>query len=438
MSKVGEINIDGNLTVSTNNPAVGIVATEGAAESIAAEIINARRNGHQAIIVGTDGGNQEWRVFARALGARIVDCNALFDQQSMKECLLETAREAGFPGLVFHDDPTSRIDLEASMNVLQESDSFLVDSRSKPPLERGERVLVGIPAYNEEATIGNVVKEGLEYADEVLVVDDGSEDRTAVKAKQAGAIVVEHETNRGYGATLHSLFEQAERACVSHLVVLDADGQHDPSDIPKLVEFQAKSQSEIVIGSRFVGDGETNAPYYRKLGLLVINFLTNLSFGAIRPKSWVKDTQCGFRVYSPRAFENLANDPGIGSQMSASTDILHHAHERNYDIVEVGTNVNYDNENTSSHHPISHGITLVSNILRTIERERPITALGLPGFLCWFGGLAFTYWTITNYTSTNTFPIGLGIVSGFLGLSGILFCFAAVILHSLQQQSGIR
>jgi hypothetical protein len=117
--------------------------------------------------------------------------------------------------------------------------------------------------------------------------------------------------------------------------------------------------------------------------------------------------------------------------MSASTDILHHAHKQGYSICEIGTEISYDVEDASSHHPIRHGIQLVTNLIRTIERERPLSALGLPGFISTIIGVAFVYWTFTNYLATGTFPIGLAIVSGLFGLLGAFSSFTAIILHSL-------
>jgi len=93
-------------------------------------------------------------------------------------------------------------------------------------------VLAAIPAYNEEAAIADVVTETKQYADLVLVIDDGSSDDTVLLAKEAGATVIEHEENGGYGAALRTAFREANRRRADHLVILDGDGQHDPSDIP--------------------------------------------------------------------------------------------------------------------------------------------------------------------------------------------------------------
>jgi glycosyltransferase involved in cell wall biosynthesis len=305
----------------------------------------------------------------------------------------------------------------------------------KQPVETisslGCHVLVAIPAYNEKATIGGIVRDASEYADQVLVVDDGSNDDTAARAETAGAIVIEHGRNRGYGAALKTAFRGAKQCGTRHLVVLDGDGQHDPSDVPQLVEAQEHTDAHLVIGSRFIDGATSNAPLYRRIGLRMINVLTNLSMGVVRTASWVNDTQSGFRAYDQEAIETLAVDESIGDWMDASTDILYHAHHQSYVIEEVPIDVEYDVENANSQAPLSHCVVLVRNILKTIERDRPLTALAVPGFGLTFGGMGFGYWALTNYINSGTFSVGLALTATFLVLIGMFACFTAIVLHSL-------
>jgi glycosyltransferase involved in cell wall biosynthesis/predicted RNA-binding Zn-ribbon protein involved in translation (DUF1610 family) len=292
-------------------------------------------------------------------------------------------------------------------------------------------VLVALPAYNEAQTVGDVVEEADPYADEVLVVDDGSDDDTAERAAAAGASVVEHETNGGYGAALKTIFREAYRRDVDHLVILDSDGQHDPSDIPELVDRQWSSGAEIVVGSRFVEGAATDMPAYRRFGLKVINVLINLSLGVIRPSSTVADTQCGFRAYDRRAIRALAHDDRIGEGMDASIDILFHAHQHDYRIEEVPTTVSYDVEDANNHNPVFHGYQLMKNVLRTLEYERPILFLGLPGFLLAFAGLGTAYLSFDEYLQTGALSTELAFAAVLLTLLGTFTAFTAIILHSL-------
>ena len=293
--------------------------------------------------------------------------------------------------------------------------------------------LVAIPAYDEAGSIADVISRTEPHADEVLVVDDGSSDETAARAREAGATVVQHERNRGYGAALRRTFREADRRGAKNLVVVDGDGQHDPDDIPRLLDQQGNDEPRIVIGSRFVGDRRSDIPVYRRLGLRVVNAITNLSMGTTASEHRVRDTQSGFRAYNATAIDSLANDSAVGAGMGASTDVLHHARQHDFEIEEVGTKIEYDVESASSHNPVVHGIALVSNLLRTIERDHPIASLGVPGFLSAFVGLGFGYWMVTNYVTTGTFPTGIAIATVFFLLVGVFACFTAIILHSLNR-----
>jgi hypothetical protein len=123
--------------------------------------------------------------------------------------------------------------------------------------------------------------------------------------------------------------------------------------------------------------------------------------------------------------------------MGASTDILYHAYKRDYRIEEVGTTIAYDVENSSSQSPLSHGFTLVNNLLQTVENARPISVIAVPGVRSMFIGLGFGYATIVNVVGSGTFPLGFALLStGFL-LGGTLACFTAIILHALKQYSDV-
>lgn len=435
MSQTDHNTADVKLFSSTDQPAIGLVVANGNAESVANEIIHARRHGHQVIVTGPQNG--DWQVYARALDAICLDDEEVDYSGDPRTRLAEAARRRGYPGILFHSDDTGHIDLDRSVELLYETDEYAVEAATEAAVDSATHVLAGIPAYNEGNTIGAVVEEVSKYVDEVLVVDDGSSDDTAIEAKAAGATVVQHETNRGYGAALQTIFKQAHGGLVDHLVILDADSQHDPSDIPELIAAQETEDAEIVIGSRFVDGGETNAPMYRHVGLFIVNTLTNLGFGLFNPKSWIRDTQCGFRAYSAEAIESLANADDIGEKMSASTDILNHGFEREYNIAEVGTTVDYDVERASTQHPLSHGYSLVRNIVRIAERKHPLPVLGVPGFLSWFIGLIVAHWMVTDYITTGSVALSLVLVSGLFVIGGLMLSTMAVVLHVLVQSDWV-
>ncbi|MDL0131625.1 glycosyltransferase family 2 protein [Halobacterium salinarum] len=393
-------------------------------------IVDAQKQGSAVIVVNPGDEETDTAKIARELGADVFTPPAsdLSTDELIRQ--LWTRANANYDRpVIVAEESTTPIDIGASI------EAYDVDTEinTAVPQKANDEVdvLVGIPAYNESATIGDVVTETKPYADHVIVVDDASTDATAQKAKAAGATVVSHNDNQGYGAALKTVFEEAVTRNAQHLVILDGDGQHDANDIPKAIQTQKESKADIVIGSRFEPDSDTGLPLYRRLGLAIVNTLTNLSMGVIRRKSWVRDTQSGFRTYNRDAITSLSEDESLGNGMNASTDILFHAHEHGYDIKEVGTTINYDVDNPSSHNPFSHGLTLVSNILKTVEREHPIATLGAPGFLSTATGIGFGYWTLSNFLNSGTFPIGLAIISIFFVLTGIFASFTGIILHSL-------
>ncbi|EMA08838.1 Glycosyltransferase involved in cell wall bisynthesis [Haloarcula vallismortis] len=424
---------DGIREVSKNLPAVGLVATESNAEWIAAEILRIHSRAHQAIVTATVDADPQALAFARWLDAEVVEpTENRTEADTPRERLRRYAKQAGYPGLVYHGGGDGSVNLPASREALKGTEKFTIDARIEPVTDPEPTVMVGIPAYNEAGAIGSVVESAMEYADSVLVVDDGSTDNTVEIADAAGATVYEHERNVGYGGALKSIFEQADRSDTDYLVVLDADGQHDPSDIPELIERQRESDADIVIGNRFDDDAETEMPLYRRFGLFTVNLMTNLSLGILTPTKQISDTQSGFRAYSRAAIDSLASDSSIGDRMDASTNILYHAHSNGYQIAEVPTTIDYDVEASNNLGPVEHGLTLVGNIIRTVEREHPILLLGVPGVCFVLAGFLFTYLTMFNYLQSGTFPLGHALASTTFTITGILASFTGIILHSLE------
>jgi glycosyltransferase involved in cell wall biosynthesis len=283
-----------------------------------------------------------------------------------------------------------------------------------------------------------VVERAAPYADEVVVVDDGSRDETATRAREAGATVVVHERNRGYGGALKTIFREAADLEAAHLVVIDADGQHDPADIPRLVEAQRREDTDIVIGSRYVGERTTKIPIVRSVGLAVINRLTNASLGNLRPSGFIRDTQSGYRVYSRYATKSLANDRSIGNNMGASTDILYHAHRKRLSVSEVPTTISYDVENASSQGSISHGVDLLRNILWTIEYGRPLLVLGVPGAIVTLFGTIASVLLFVEFAQTGTLAPARLVVSLLYVMGGLLLCVTAVTMHVLNNHPTMK
>lgn len=157
------------------------------------------------------------------------------------------------------------------------------------------KVIVGIPAHNEQRSISAVVAKALPHASEVVVVDDGSIDLTAHRALQAGAIVIRHRQNGGKGAAVSSLFRYAREQQADALVLIDGDGQHDASEIPDVVAPCLTDGADVVVGSRFLSR-KSEVPLHRTLGQRAFNVMTSVASGIA-----CSDSQSGFRAFSRRA-----------------------------------------------------------------------------------------------------------------------------------------
>jgi glycosyltransferase involved in cell wall biosynthesis len=297
---------------------------------------------------------------------------------------------------------------------------------SNTPVLTRSTFIVAIPAYNEEVAIGSVVARCKKYADHVIVVDDGSKDHTAEIARLVGAEVIVHAKNSGYGAAIKTCFEVARKRNVEAMIILDADGQHNPDDIPVLINELRKTKSDIVIGSRFVnGNGKNQKiPAYRKVGLKVLDTATRMSTSLN-----ISDSQSGFRLYTKKAIINvdLSNNG-----MAAGSEILIQASDRNLKISEVPINVRYDINDTSTQNPFMHGISVLNSIIRLISQRRPMTFFGVPGAILLTLGIALAFMTFTIFNTTHNISILYSISSGLCILIGIFSIFTGLVLSAIQ------
>ena len=281
--------------------------------------------------------------------------------------------------------------------------------------------IVCIPAFNEEKTIGEVVEKSLQYADKVIVCNDGSTDKTEEQAKEKGAVIINHKKNFGYGAAIITLFEEARKQNAEIMITLDGDGQHNPEQIPTLVSALTENNVDVVIGSRFL-DKNTNSPGYRKTGIKIItsasNFGTNFK---------VSDSQSGFRVYSKNAIDAIhPTEEG----MSVSTEILLKASNKGLSVAEVPITVSYEGE-TSTHKPVPQGISVLMNTLKFISVKHPITFYGFPGIALVIAGLVFGVQFLDEYLTNQTIFYGSLLGAVILFLVGAILLATAVILYSM-------
>lgn len=282
-------------------------------------------------------------------------------------------------------------------------------------------IVIGIPAYNEEEKIASIILKLKKITDKIIVCNDGSSDMTGQIARSLGAIVIEHPKNIGYGAGIRSIFLKAKEIQADILVTFDADGQHRTEDIQSVIDPILGDKADIVIGSRFLEKNE-QMPEYRKLGIKVITKITNASMS-----DSLTDSQSGFRAYSKKVLNDIVpSDYGMG----VSTEILIKASKKEFRIVEVPIVVSYEGE-TSTHHPVSHGVSVILSTIKYTSIEHPLKFYGIPALVFLIVGLSFVLWTIQNYADDGKIITNIALIGVGTTVLGVILLIAAILLYSL-------
>jgi glycosyltransferase involved in cell wall biosynthesis len=284
--------------------------------------------------------------------------------------------------------------------------------------------IAALPAYNEERSIVRMVLGCQKYVDRVIVVDDGSSDATAELAASARAHVVRHEWNAGYGAALRSCFETAREMGADRMVIIDADGQHDPDEIPKLLRPLERGV-DLVIGSRFCRGNGQEVPAYRKVGMKVLDITTNFLGGLS-----VTDTQSGFRAYGKRAIDCICIDD---DGMSAGSEILLQAKDNRLKVEEVEIHCSYAVEKASKQNPVSHGIKVLLILLQDMELRRPLYYFTLPGMIFAAVGIGIGLELLRVFYHGGQLSYGLTILMILTTLVGSFMAFTGIILHAISK-----
>ena len=283
-------------------------------------------------------------------------------------------------------------------------------------------IVACIPAYNEEKSIAGVIVRAMNYVDRVIVCDDGSTDMTGVIAERLGAEVIRHERNLGYGAALTSLFRRAREVDADVMVVLDADGQHDPDEIPRLIKPVLDGESDIVSGSRFLSE-ENDIPSYRRWGINRITKLANFT-----SYEGITDAQSGFRAYGKKAIHSIIP---VEQGMGASVEILMRAKDAGLRVKEVPVKVNYDVEEPSTHNPLYHGVDVVLSIIKHYSIRHPLLFYGVPGFLALVLATVFWVWTLQTFAATRQVITNIALMAIGATMIGLMLLTTAMILWVL-------
>ena len=281
------------------------------------------------------------------------------------------------------------------------------------------RLVVIVPAFNEGEKIGDVVQHvprEVNGVNEVLVVvvDDGSLDNTVQVALEAGAdYIVRHHINQGVGKAFRDGINRALELGADVIVNLDADGQHEPVDIPRLIDSILTEDCDVVIGSRFMDDSKLDMPFIKRLGN---RFFTRLV-------SWVvgvrfTDTQSGFRAFSREAALRL----NIFGKFT-------YTHESLIDLAMAGLRIQEipilvrprDGKSRVVKNWYSYGIKALAIILRTLRDYKPLTFFGIPGGVALLAGFStgifvFAHWFTTGRTFPYASLIDFTVLSSLTGL----------------------
>ena len=284
------------------------------------------------------------------------------------------------------------------------------------------KIVVGIPAFNEEKNIAVVITQLKKIVDKIIVCNDGSTDLTSKIAEELGVIVINHEKNLGYGAAIRSIFLKSKDLDGDILVTFDADGQHRVDDINKVINPIINGKSDLVIGSRFLDESEKEVPRYRKVGIKVITKITNATI-----KKQLTDSQSGFRAYSKKVLTELnPSDAGMG----ISTEILIKASSKNFRISEVPIKITYSGD-TSTHNPISQGSSVIISTIKYTSIEHPLKFYGIPSLIFFIIGLSFTYAATQYYAEIGRLNTNLTIVAAGTVLIAVVLLITGILLYSL-------
>lgn len=282
-------------------------------------------------------------------------------------------------------------------------------------------VVALVPAYNEERFIGSIVLALRSYVDEVIVVDDGSSDRTAEIARRAGATLIQHTVNQGKAAAVNTGFSYLRRVSASAVVMLDGDGQHRAQDVPHVVAPILADQADIVVGSRFLGD-QHDIPAHRRLGQHGLNLVTNLASGLA-----LSDTQSGFRAFSRAAIERLCFCQG---GFSVESEMQFRAEEHRLRVQEVPISVSY--ADPAKRHPLPHALQVIQAVLRLVGRVRPLLSFSLVGLPLLLAGLAFGLVMLQRSGQAGELAVGYALLTLFAVALGLALIVAGIVLHSVR------
>lgn len=297
-------------------------------------------------------------------------------------------------------------------------------------------VCVTIPAYNEEDTVGAVVRECREVLEEegyeytILVVDDGSTDGTAAAAREAGAEVHSHHTNRGLGRTFATAMREVLRYDPDVIVNIDADGQYEPGEMPSLIAPVAAGEADLALGTRQVFSLD-HMPLSKKVGNKIGSLVTSMLAGR-----YITDAQSGYRAFTPELASRLTL---FGTYTYVQESLIQATH-KGFEITQVPISF-YERESGDSR-LISSLLTYIRNaariVIRTYRDHKPMRTFSIIALLFFALAAVPGYQVLNSYLATGGFElVGRGLLVVLLVVAGALTLVFGLLADMIKGQREI-
>jgi len=284
-----------------------------------------------------------------------------------------------------------------------------------------DKLVIIIPAFNEERFIGSVVLKSLQYSHNVIVIDDGSTDDTAEIAANAGATVLQHLTNKGKAAALNTAIRMVRDFAPGIVVMIDADGQHLPEELPLVIDPILNSEADIVVGSRYIKN-TSNTPLHRRIGHFLINIMTGVCSGI-----FVTDSQSGYRAFSQKAIQcSLFHSNGF----TVESEMQFLAKQYGLRVKEVPVTIRYTDKAKRS--VISQGLMVLNGIIKLTGQYRPLLFFGGSGAIVSVLGFLGALFVLARFNQTHELATGYAILSMMLVVVGMVLFTSGIIMHSIQ------
>ena len=295
-------------------------------------------------------------------------------------------------------------------------------------------VIALIPAYNESSYIKTVITETRKYVSSIIVVDDGSLDKTSEIAASVNAIVVRNKRNMGKGFAIKRGLTECLKYNPDIVVTIDADGQHNPSEIPKLLDPIISGEADAVVGSRYHQESITDAPKLRRIGLYILN-----SINRVLVRTSVKDAQSGYKAYTKNALSTILKCDSIG--YGVEVEQLAALESSGFRIIEVPVSIKYKGlVNTSKKGSVSEAFNIGSTIFRIAVEKKPLLFFGLSGFILVVISVIPALEMLNIFNETRYFSLPLAVVSLSIAFPGsilILMSFVFFALKRIRQREEI-